>query len=147
MELATLNLIRDFTKRIRREEDFLRELRACSLATTKELDGLPRPTGYVRDRIGGLVAAIIDLQNVISELYMIRAWCRGELVELLFAVEELSETERKVLLNKFVRLKTMPETLEELEISERTYFIAQANAFDKLNIRRSGVHYTEWNGQ
>ena len=97
---------------------------------------MPHSQGFVRDRLGEIVSGIIDLQNLISELYLIRSRCRYELLELLFSATDLKEIERKVLINKFVKLKPMPQTLDELEISERTYFMAQANAFEKLNVSR-----------
>ena len=136
MELATLNFIREFTKKIEREEQHLQELRACATETTTLLNGMPHSQGFVRDRLGEIVSGIIDLQNLISELYLIRSRCRYELLELLFSATDLKEIERKVLINKFVKLKPMPQTLDELEISERTYFMAQANAFEKLNVSR-----------
>lgn len=98
---------------------------------TIELNGLPKPQGYVKLRVETLVAMKVEIERQIAELEEEIQGAKADLTTKLFEMD-LSTDERRILLRRYVNLENFDTIAQNLFFSKSKVFTLHRLATKKI---------------
>ncbi len=121
MTKEELNVVKDLTKMIRREEQRLINLNDWIQRITHELSGLPIEQSYQKSKIEELTIQKIDCESKINELKAKRAEATANLVKSIDETIENNQ-EKAVVVERYGFGQCFKKIAEKLHMTERNVY-------------------------